>query len=107
VPPSFENIKWKTYILFGVFNFAMTVHAFFCFPETSGKTLEEVESMFLDGERAWKTRVQYGRVRELEAGNVEVMKERGSIVSHHEVTDGEAMGAEQGEKKALGASSVA
>ena len=33
VPPAFENIKWKTYILFGVFCAAMTIHVFFCFPE--------------------------------------------------------------------------
>lgn len=33
VPPSFENIKWETYILFGVFCAAMTIHAFLCFPE--------------------------------------------------------------------------
>ncbi|KAF2502232.1 sugar transporter [Lophium mytilinum] len=64
VPPSFENIKWKTYILFGVFCIAMFVHVFFMFPETAGKQLEEVEDMFTDvngprniGTLAWKTRV--------------------------------------------------
>jgi len=64
VPPSFENIKWKTYILFGVFCIAMFIHVFFMFPETAGKHLEEVEDMFTDpdgpkniGTLAWKTRV--------------------------------------------------
>jgi hypothetical protein len=104
VPPAFENIKWKTYILFGVFNFAMTVHAFLCFPETSGKTLEDVEHMFLDSERAWKTKVQYGRVRELEAGHVD--PEKRVSVSHHEV-GGERVVAEEGEKRAVGATSSA
>lgn len=33
-PPAFVNIKWKTYIIFGVFCTAMTIHVFFCFPET-------------------------------------------------------------------------
>jgi hypothetical protein len=86
VPPSFENIKWKTYILFGCFNFAMTVHAFLCFPETSGKTLEEVEGMFLAGEKAWKTRVEYGRGRELERGERE--GKAGSLVTVSQHVEG-------------------
>lgn len=49
VPPAFENIQWKTYIIFGVFCFAMFVHVFFMFPETAGKSLEQVESMFTSG----------------------------------------------------------
>lgn len=72
VPPAFENIKWKTYLVFGVFCFAMTVHVFFCFPETAGKTLEEVESMFNEpGLRAWKTSVQFQHVRKLEQGTIQ------------------------------------
>ncbi|KAF7712406.1 MFS-type Sugar/inositol transporter [Penicillium ucsense] len=72
VPPAFENIKWKTYLVFGVFLFAMTVHVFFAFPETAGKTLEEVDSMFTTpGMKPWKTKVRYRQVRQLEAGNVQ------------------------------------
>jgi sugar porter (SP) family MFS transporter len=65
VPPAFENIAWKVYIVFGVFCAAMTVHVFFIFPETAGKSLEEVEQMFTDpkgikwlGTPAWRTGVQ-------------------------------------------------
>jgi len=59
VPPSFENINWKTYIIFGVFCASMTVHVFFLFPETAGKTLEQVEEMFATpGMRAWRTSVE-------------------------------------------------
>lgn len=105
VPPSFENIKWKTYILFGVFNFAMTVHVFFCFPETSGKTLEDVESMFLAGEKAWKTRVQYQSVREMEAGHVDPEK-RVSVANHQEVAAEPVNATEEAEKKGLGGTSV-
>jgi MFS family permease len=64
VPPAFENIKWQVYILFGVFCAAMFLHVFFMFPETAGKSLEEVEAMFLDpkgikwlGTPAWRTHV--------------------------------------------------
>ena len=75
VPPAFENIKWQTYIIFGVFNTAMFVHVFLLFPETAGKTLEETRHMFEDphgpkyiGTPAWKTRVQYSDIRRRERG---------------------------------------
>jgi MFS family permease len=74
VPPAFVEIQWKTYIIFGVFCTAMTVHVFFLFPETAGKTLEEVESMFLAGERAWNTHVEYGRIVAVEKGQVDPEK---------------------------------
>jgi len=64
VPPAFENIQWKVYILFGVFCATMFIHVFFLFPETAGKSLEEVETMFTDpkgikyiGTPAWRTGV--------------------------------------------------
>ncbi|OJJ53794.1 hypothetical protein ASPSYDRAFT_82114 [Aspergillus sydowii CBS 593.65] len=46
VPSAFVNITWKTYLIFAVFCFAMTVHVVFVFPETSRRTLEEVEDAF-------------------------------------------------------------
>ncbi|KAI1845155.1 hypothetical protein JX265_002761 [Neoarthrinium moseri] len=64
VPPAFENITWKVYVLFAVFLFAMFWHVFFLFPETANKPLEEVEAIFdysapgsikLIGTPAWKT----------------------------------------------------
>lgn len=53
IPPAFVNITWKTYIIFAVFAFAMTLHVFFVFPETSGRTLEEVEDAFKGVKLAW------------------------------------------------------
>ncbi|KAL8930055.1 MAG: hypothetical protein Q9172_000140 [Xanthocarpia lactea] len=73
VPPAFVNIKWQTYLIFGVFCLAMTIHTFFMFPETAGKTLEEVVDIFEDpngikhvGTPAWKTRVGTKRTVMLE-----------------------------------------
>nr|CAD1814643.1 monosaccharide transporters [uncultured fungus] len=66
VPPAFANIRWKVYIVFGVFCVAMFIHTFFILPETSQKPLEEVEEIFDDttpgsikylGTPAWKTSV--------------------------------------------------
>ncbi|KAA8914856.1 high affinity glucose transporter [Sphaerosporella brunnea] len=58
VPPAFQNIQWKVYIIFGTFCLAMTLHVFFLFPETAGKTLEEVQDMFEQRVPAWKTNVK-------------------------------------------------
>ncbi|KAH7071756.1 high affinity glucose transporter [Paraphoma chrysanthemicola] len=74
VPPAFVNIKWKVYIIFGVFCTAMAIHTFFAFPETAGKTLEDVEEMFLAGVPAWKTKVDYSNVRRAEQGVVDPEK---------------------------------
>ncbi|KAF2202828.1 high affinity glucose transporter [Delitschia confertaspora ATCC 74209] len=70
VPPAFVNIQWKVYIVFGVFCTAMAIHVFFLFPETSGKTLEDIEEMFQRGMPAWKTHVEHHRVRQAEQGHL-------------------------------------
>ncbi|KAH7109652.1 high affinity glucose transporter [Dendryphion nanum] len=74
VPPAFVNIQWKVYIIFGVFCTVMAIHVFFCFPETSGKTLEDIEEMFLTGVPAWKTRVEYQSSRRVEGGEMDLEK---------------------------------
>jgi MFS family permease len=64
VPVAFENVRYLTYIIFGIFCTAMFIHVFFLFPETAGKTLEETQRMFEDphgikyiGTPAWRTHV--------------------------------------------------
>ncbi|KAK6518248.1 hypothetical protein TWF506_005408 [Arthrobotrys conoides] len=57
VPPAFKNITWKTFIVFGVLCMGAAVQAFFTYPETAGKTLEEIEHLFShDGPLPWKTK---------------------------------------------------
>lgn len=75
VPPAFESIRWKTYIVFGVFCIAMFIHVYFMFPETAGKPLEEITEMFEDpngipyiGTPAWKTKNFYSQATRLEHG---------------------------------------
>ncbi|KAJ9663260.1 high affinity glucose transporter [Coniosporium apollinis] len=89
VPPAFVNIQWRTYLIFGVFCVTMFIHVFFLFPETAGKTLEEVEGMFLDpdgikniGTPAWKTRVTTKKISQLERGNIDA--EKGAVVSRED-----------------------
>jgi hypothetical protein len=56
VPPSLSTIAYKTYFMFGTFNLAAFIHIFFMFPETAGRTLEEVEAIFEKGHTftAWR-----------------------------------------------------
>lgn len=93
VPVAFANIRWKTYIIFGVFCTAMFLHVFFLFPETAGKTLEETEHMFTDpegipyiGTPAWKTKKHTKAVEALERGDVDAVV-KGQAVEHSETTE--------------------
>jgi len=56
-PPAFRNITYKIFIIFGVLCFAAAVQAFFTYPETCGKTIEEIEILFnKGGPKPWKTK---------------------------------------------------
>lgn len=54
-PSSFKHITWKTYIIFGVFCTLMLIHVYVMFPETKGKTLEEIERMWAENIPAWRS----------------------------------------------------
>jgi hypothetical protein len=45
-PPAIQNIGWKTYIIFAVFNWVSIFIAWLWFPETAGRTLESVDFLF-------------------------------------------------------------
>ncbi|POS86566.1 putative high-affinity glucose transporter [Erysiphe pulchra] len=83
VPPAFQNIQWRVYLLFGIFCAAMLIHVYLLFPETSKKSLEEVDAIFNDqsigsfpyiGTPAWKTK-KGGKARPIETVNLEVKNE--------------------------------
>jgi hypothetical protein len=63
VPPGLETIAWKVYFIFGTFNFAAFIHIFFMFPETVGRTLEEMDDVFDQGHvfTAWKVKRDVGK----------------------------------------------
>jgi len=79
VPPAFNNIMYKTYFIFATFNAAAFIHIFFMFPETKGRTIEEMEEIFASGHvfSAWAVSEDIGRHnleevrRELEARETE------------------------------------
>lgn len=45
-PIMFQNLRYNTYTVFAVLNFAILVSTYFIFPETSGRSLEEVSAIF-------------------------------------------------------------
>ncbi|KAH6640008.1 general substrate transporter [Truncatella angustata] len=56
-PPGFVNIKYNLFIVFGVLCVAASAWFFAFYPETCGKTLEEIEILFgPDGPKPWKTK---------------------------------------------------
>ncbi|KAJ7591042.1 general substrate transporter [Mycena floridula] len=75
VPPGFASIAWKTYFIFGTFNFAAFIHIFFMYPETVGRSLEEVEEIFAQGHvfTAWKIGRDVGKktLADLKGANID------------------------------------
>ncbi|KAF4555617.1 Sugar (and other) transporter-like protein 35 [Elsinoe fawcettii] len=88
VAPAFTNIQWRTYIIFGVFCFAMTIHIFFTYPETAGKTLEEIDAIFDANIPPWKS----GQVKRnaLERRMAEVQNESSEDMYEGHKSSGEA-----------------
>ena len=45
-PYAIDNIGWRTFLMFAIFNFAIVVYSFFVVRETAGRSLEEMEVVF-------------------------------------------------------------
>lgn len=45
-PSALNNLQWKAYLIFMVTNLAFIPLVYFCYPETSNLTLEEVDHLF-------------------------------------------------------------
>jgi len=44
--PAFENISWKTYIIFACLNAVIIPAVYLFFPETAGRSLEDMDVIF-------------------------------------------------------------
>ncbi|KAF2866807.1 general substrate transporter [Massariosphaeria phaeospora] len=69
IPPAFLNIRWRLFIVFGALCLGGAIQFYFTYPETCGKTIEEIEILFGDdGPRPWTTKKGNSRIdREIEA----------------------------------------
>ncbi|KAG2339180.1 general substrate transporter [Suillus weaverae] len=47
VGPAFNNISWRTYIVFAALNAAIVPVVYFFFPETGGRSLEDLDVVFV------------------------------------------------------------
>lgn len=47
-PTLLNNLAWKGYLIFMALNFAFVPLVYFCYPETSNLTLEEIDWLFLE-----------------------------------------------------------
>ncbi|KAM0270645.1 hypothetical protein ACHAQH_009361 [Verticillium albo-atrum] len=45
-PHAVENLGWRTFLMFAIFNWALVVFVWFFIRETKGKSLEEMEALF-------------------------------------------------------------
>lgn len=45
-PIGIQSLRWKFYIIWTVFNFAFIPTVYFLYPETAGRTLEDVDRYF-------------------------------------------------------------
>ena len=74
IPPAFKNIAGNSFVVFGCLCVGAAVLAFFLYPETAKKSLEEIEEMFRPGgPRPWKTKVGQSRLDD-EMGHVQERK---------------------------------
>ncbi|KAK4219788.1 general substrate transporter [Rhypophila decipiens] len=70
-PIAFQNIGYKTYIIFAVINAFIVPCVYFLYPETAYRSLEEMDAIFakVDGWKGWFTVVHQAKVEPRWYGN--------------------------------------
>jgi len=87
LPPGFASITWKMFIVHGTLCMGAAIQFYTTYPETCGKTLEEIEEMFSKGgPRPWNTRKGESKLDAL----IEQAREKHLTVS--DVMGGKAFG---------------
>jgi hypothetical protein len=77
IPSMFSSLGWRTLIVFGAFNFCSLPLVFFFFPETKGKSLEEINLLFSSSSPiVSENKEAYRRMLEEAGGHVAVAERR-------------------------------
>lgn len=77
IPSMFATLKWKTLIVFGAFNFASLPLVYYFFPETGGRTLEEINLLFAaKSPIVSANEAEFSRLLSEAGGNVAVAERR-------------------------------
>jgi hypothetical protein len=53
-PLGAQNLGWRFFLIFMVFNAAFVPIIYFLYPETAGKSLEELDGIFYETTKAWR-----------------------------------------------------
>jgi len=94
IPPAFQNLGWKTYIIFAVFNAVFVPVIYFFLVETKGRSLEEIDVIFAAGgspvheERKMPHHMSIGQAREimeLDKVDADAVSEVQVVSSKHEI----------------------
>ncbi|PVI05638.1 putative Myo-inositol transporter 1 [Periconia macrospinosa] len=93
-PSLLSNLAWKGYLIFMVLNFSFVPLVYFCYPETSNLTLEEIDWLFYEGDvvkrskrvakEGWGETEGWGSVAERVGGQSPIMVDAGSQQSGKE-----------------------
>ncbi|KAJ4132555.1 hypothetical protein NW754_015372 [Fusarium falciforme] len=73
-PPAFDNIGWKIYVIFAVFNVVSAVVCWLFYPETSGLRLEAIDELFADQSSATQAPMSQAWYRKLQWGVISTAK---------------------------------
>lgn len=86
VPTMMDKITWGTYIIFGVFGIIMAISVLIFYPETKGKSLEEMDGLFgKTHPRSTNRQIPPSSIGDLEHGVSEVRKEASLSTSPAEI----------------------
>ncbi|OAG11538.1 general substrate transporter [Paraphaeosphaeria sporulosa] len=71
-PICFAEIGYKTYIIFAVLGCFITPVIYFFFPETNGRTLDEIDQMFLQPKHWWSVTMYSKHFKGMDGAQVEL-----------------------------------
>ncbi|SPO05570.1 related to quinate transport protein [Cephalotrichum gorgonifer] len=57
-PHAVQNLGWKTFLMFAIFNFSLVAYVYIFILETKGRSLEEMESLFAEKFKRWLPAVE-------------------------------------------------
>lgn len=77
-PVAFEALEWRFFIIFAGLNVVMMGVVYLLFPETAGRSLEQVDQIFITSESIWDSVSAAKRLPELVTEELQDEKEKGS-----------------------------
>ncbi|RFU25791.1 hypothetical protein B7463_g10559, partial [Scytalidium lignicola] len=77
IPTAMNEISWKLYLIFMALCYLMAIVIYLYYPESAGKTLEEMDYLFLKGRKVWvmfdKEATKIGSIFERDMANGEAL----------------------------------